>query len=197
MLTIGITGGIGSGKSTVCRILEKYGARHIFADDIAKEIVQPGMPAYNLIVSAFGTDILKEDGFIDRKKLGNIVFTDRKKLDLLNKITHGIVSEKIKEQIDNFRKDGANLAVVEAIVPIEHGFLDLVDTVWVVVATEAIRIDRVMKRSNMTYSEAKQRIRSQMSDEKYKSLADKVIYNDGSVEELEEIVQEVLKKCGL
>ena len=193
LLTIGITGGIGSGKSTVARILEKYGAKLILADDLAKEIVQPGMPAYESIILEFGTEILKKDGSINRKKLGDIVFYDNSKLNTLNQITHEIVAERISSQLRELRNENNKLSVVEAIVPIEHGFLDLVDTVWVVLASEPVRIERIVKRNSTTYSEAMQRVRSQMPDAMYKSIADKVIYNNGSIKELEEKVWEVLK----
>jgi len=98
------------------------------------------------------------------------------------------VAEVIIKLVDEYRDSGRELVVVEAIVPIEHGFLDVVDTVWVVLAEESVRIDRVMKRSGLTYEEAKKRIQSQMPDEMYISIADKIIYNDGTLKELEEKV---------
>ncbi|AGC67963.1 dephospho-CoA kinase CoaE [Thermoclostridium stercorarium subsp. stercorarium DSM 8532] len=188
MLTIGLTGGIGSGKSTVARILQKYGAEIIFADDVAKQITEPGMPAYDKIIEHFGADIVGEDKKINRKKLADIVFSNKDELLRLNEITHSIVAEVIIKLVDEYRDSGRELVVVEAIVPIEHGFLDVVDTVWVVLAEESVRIDRVMKRSGLTYEEAKKRIQSQMPDEMYISIADKIIYNDGTLKELEEKV---------
>lgn len=193
MFTVGITGGIGSGKSTVTRILEKYGAKLIIADDLAKEIVQRGMPAYERIISEFGTGILDREGNIDRKKLGDIVFADKSRLSVLNRITHGIVAERIRLRLEQFRSENSKLAVVEAIVPVKHGFLDLVDSVWVVLAPETIRIERIVRRNGTTCFDAKRRVRSQMSDEEYKSIADKVIYNDGTLEELEAKVWDILK----
>ncbi|MDD4295985.1 MAG: dephospho-CoA kinase, partial [Ruminiclostridium sp.] len=136
---------------------------------------------------------LHKDGSINRKKLGDIVFSDNSKLNILNQITHVIVAEKISSQLKELRNENKKLVVVEAIVPIEHGFLDLVDTVWVVLASEHIRIERIIKRNGTTFSKAKQRIRSQMSDAMYKSIADKVIYNNGNIAELEEKVWEALK----
>lgn len=188
LLVIGLTGGIGSGKSTVARILQKYGAEVIFADDIAKQITEPGMPAYEKIIEHFGPGIVGEDKRIDRKKLADIVFSNGAELQRLNEITHSIVADMIIRLVDEYRKSGRELVVVEAIVPIEHGFLDVVDTVWVVLAKESVRTERVMKRSGLTREEAKKRIQSQMPDEKYISLADKIIYNDGDLGELEEKV---------
>ncbi|HEY8422939.1 MAG TPA: dephospho-CoA kinase [Thermoclostridium sp.] len=193
MLTIGLTGVIGSGKSTVARILRKYGAEVIFADDIAKEITEPGMPAYREIIEHFGDGIIGEDKRINRKKLAGIVFSNNAELQRLNEITHSTVAEVIIKLVDEYRNSGKKLVVVEAIVPIEHGFLDVVDTVWVVLASESARIDRIMERSGLTYEEAKKRIQSQMSDEMYISVADKIIYNDGSLKELEEKVWGLLK----
>ena len=193
MFIIGLTGGIGSGKSTVARILQKLGAEVIYADDIAKEITEPGMPAYRKIIEYFGEDIIGEDNRINRKKLADIVFSNSGELQRLNEITHSIVVDVIAKLIDEYRDSGKELVVVEAIVPVEHGFLDVVDTVWVVLANESVRIDRVMERSGLTYEEAKKRIRSQMSDEMYISIADKIIYNDGSLKELEEKVRGLLR----
>lgn len=193
LLTIGITGGIGSGKSTVARILKRYGADVIFADDLAKEITEPDMPAYRKIIEHFGIEIIGEDNRINRKKLAEIVFSNSEELKRLNEITHSIVADMIEKLIKEYKSSGKKLVVVEAIVPVEHGFLDLVDTVWVVLADQSTRIDRVMERSGLTYEEARQRIQSQLSDEMYKSIADKVIYNDGTLKELEEKVWGLLK----
>ncbi|NLN66201.1 MAG: dephospho-CoA kinase [Clostridiaceae bacterium] len=192
MKVIGITGGIGSGKSTAARILKEYGAKVIFADEVAKSITEPNMPAYKRIIEHFGGDILDLQGRIDRRKLGDIVFNDEKELLYLNEITHGIVAEEIGKTLEEYRKAGFELVVVEAIVPIEHGFLDLVDTVWVVVASEDIRIKRIMRRNRFSYDEAIQRIRTQMSEDKYKSIANKIIYNNGTVEDLKTKIRGLL-----
>jgi len=135
-------------------------------------------------VSHFGTAILHNDGRIDSKKLGEIVFGNKQELLVLNKITHGIVAEKILEILRGYRKEQVKLAVVEAIVPVRHGFLDAVDTVWVVVASEPVRVQRIMKRNNFSQEEALARIRMQMPDEEYKSIANQIIYNDGTVDKL-------------
>lgn len=192
MLTIGITGGIGSGKSTAVRILEEYGARTIFADEIAKAVMEPGMPAYERIVEHFSAEILDNAGRIDSKKLGDIVFHNEQELLILNEISHGSVADKIKDILDGFRREKVKLAVVEAIVPIEHGFLDAVDTVWVVLATEQVRAKRIMKRNNFSREEALARIRAQMPDEKYKSIAEQIIYNDGNIDELKTKIRGLL-----
>jgi len=192
-MIIGITGGIGSGKSTVSQILSEYGAKVILADEIAREVVMPGMEAYNQIVGTFGRDILYEDGSINRKKLGDIVFSDPELLKKLNGFTHGAVAEKLSRKLDTLRNEGTDFIVVEAVAPIQHGFLDLVDTVWVVLADEQIRKARIMARNNYSEQEAMQRIKAQMSEQMYISIADKIIYNNGTIEELRALVWEVLK----
>ncbi|MDI9483608.1 MAG: dephospho-CoA kinase [Bacillota bacterium] len=192
-MIIGITGGIGSGKSTVSRILSEHGAEIILADKIAREVVMPGMKAYNQIVRTFGRDILDEDGSINRKKLGDIVFSDPELLKKLNGFTHGAVAERISQKLDALRNEGTDFIVIEAVVPIQHGFLDLVDTVWVVIADEQIRKRRIIARNNYSEQEAMQRIKAQMSDRMYISIADKIIYNNGSIEDLRALVWEVLR----
>ena len=192
-MIIGITGGIGSGKSTVSRILSEHGAEIILADKIAREVVMPGMKAYNQIVRTFGRDILDEDGSINRKKLGDIVFSDPELLKKLNGFTHGAVAERISQKLDALRNEGTDFIVIEAVVPIQHGFLDIVDTVWVVIADEQIRKRRIIARNNYSEQEAMQRIKAQMSDRMYISIADKIIYNNGSIEDLRALVWEVLR----
>ena len=192
-MIIGITGGIGSGKSTVTQILSEYGAKVISADKIAREVVMPGMEAYNQIVRTFGEGILDEDGNINRKKLGDIVFSDTDLLKKLNEFTHGAVAERIGRELDILRSKGIDFIAIEAVVPIQHGFLDLVDTAWAVIADEQIRKMRIMARNKYTEQEAMQRIKAQMSDQMYISLADKIIYNNGTIEEIRTLVWEVLK----
>lgn len=193
MLTIGVTGGIGSGKSTVTGLIEEYGAKVILADEIAKEVVEPGKPAYKRIIEHFGAGIVDENGKINRKKLGDIVFSNESELMLLNRITHGFVAEEIRKELQKFQNEGVKLAVVEAVVPICHGFLDVVDTVWVVVSSEAVRLERIMKRDGFTKDEAMLRIRAQMSDAEYKSIADKVILNNGTYADLRKQIRSLLE----
>lgn len=187
MRIIGVTGGIGSGKSTVSKILASFGAKIIDADVLARQITQKGQMALEEIVNCFGETILDSEGNLDRKMLSKIVFKDKQKLDALNRITHKYVAEKI---IENLKKINNNeIAVVDAPIPIEHGFIDVVDEIWAVVAHKDVRIKRVMERSNMTYNEVEDRINSQLSDEFYKSISDVVIENNGSIEELEQQVK--------
>lgn len=186
MRVIGVTGGIGSGKSTVSKILASFGAHIIDADILARQIVEKGQKALEEIVNNFGETILDSEGNLDRKKLSGIVFKDKQKLEQLNKITHNHVAQKIIEELNNLKD--SEIAVVDAPIPIEHGFIDVVDEIWVVVADKEVRIKRVMERSGLTYNEVEDRINSQLSDEFYKSISDIVVINNGSFEELKQQV---------
>jgi len=186
---IGITGGIGSGKSTVSRILRDLGAKIIDADKISKEIVYKGGIALKELTEFFGEEILDENGELNRKKLSEIVFTDTEKLKMLNNITHKYIIERIYKEVERSRLEGdSDIVVVDAPIPIEHGFIDIADEIWVVSADKESRIKRVMERSGFTYEEALNRINSQMKDEEYIRIADKIIYNEGSIEDLEKDV---------
>ncbi|AEV69210.1 dephospho-CoA kinase [Acetivibrio clariflavus] len=182
MRIIGVTGGIGSGKSTVSKILASFGAQVIDADVLARQIVQKGQKALEEIVNYFGEAVLDSEGNLDRKKLSGIVFKDKKKLEALNRITHNYIAEKIIEEIKKIKED--ETVVVDAPIPIEHGFTDVVDEIWTVIADKEVRIKRVMERSGLTYNEVEDRINSQLSDEFYLSISDRVIVNNGSIEEL-------------
>lgn len=188
MRIIGVTGGIGSGKSTVSKILASLGAQIIDADMLAKQIVQKGHKALEEIVSCFGETMLDSDGNLDRKKLSAIVFKDKQKLEVLNRITHEFVAQRIIEKIECLNDD--EIAVVDAPIPIKHGFLDVVDEIWSVIADKEVRIKRVMERSGLTYNEVEDRINLQLSDEYYKSISGVVLVNNGSFEELR---QQVIK----
>jgi len=193
MRVIGITGGIGSGKSTVSRVLIDLGAKVIDADVIAREIVLKGELALEEVVKHFGSDILNSEGELDRKKLANIVFTNKENLETLNRITHKYIADKIFENLEKVKTERlADIVVVDAAIPIEHGFLDAVDVVWVIIADRETRIKRIMDRNCMTYEEALNRIKSQIVDEEYLKVADEIIYNNGSIEELEKSVVKLL-----
>ncbi len=135
-MVIGVTGGVGAGKSTVLKILrDKYDARLILTDDVARELMVPGGASYDLVRVAFGDEILCENGELDRGKLAGIVFADVGKLELLNSITHPQTKEETKRRIAACREEDPDaLVVVEAALLIEAGFTDLLDELWVVTA---------------------------------------------------------------
>ena len=196
MKIIGVTGGIGSGKSTVSSALRDLGAAVIDADVLARNVTAVGGKAFDELVMHFGREILDEKGEIDRKKLASIAFSDKEKLSELNSITHKYITEKIYDTIEIIKNSGKwDIIVIDAPLPIEKGFLDIAEEVWVVVAEREKRIKRVMDRSGYTYEEAVNRINSQPGDEEYLKIADEILYNNGSLEELEQaVVRLFLKK---
>ena len=186
---IGVTGGIGSGKSAVARTLRDLGAVVIDADSIARIITAKGGKALEELAVYFGNGILDENGDLNRKALADMVFKDPVRRHALESITHKHIVSKILEGVENIRNSGkTERVVIDAPIPLEHGFLDVADEVWVVAAEKETRLKRVMERSGYTYEEALDRINSQMKDEEYLQAADDVIQNDGSMEELEKAV---------
>jgi dephospho-CoA kinase len=187
--TIGVTGGIGSGKSTVSRTLRNLGAVVVDADQIARMIAARGGNALEELVSYFGNTILDERGELDRKRMADTVFNDQVKLHALDSITHKYIAEKIADSITNLKAAGkTEIVVIDAPLPVEHGFMDLTEEVWVVTCKRETRIKRVMERGKCTYEEVLNRINTQIKDEEYLKIADEVLPNDGSVEELEKAV---------
>lgn len=189
MKIIGVTGGIGSGKSTVSGALRDLGAAIVDADVLARNVTSAGGRAFNELVGYFGEDIVKEDGELDRVKLASIAFNDRVKLHALNCITHKHIADKIREAVELLKNAGkCDIIVIDAPIPIEKGFLDLADEVWVVTADREERIRRIMTRSGYSFEDAVKRINSQPRDEEYLSIADEVLHNNNTLEDLEQAV---------
>ena len=184
MILIGLTGGIGSGKSTVAGYLAECGAAVIDADKVGHEAFQKGTAAYQDVITLFGTGILDREGEIDRKKLGKIVFDNRQLREKLNRIMWSRIWEMIKSRIDDFRKQDKEVVVVEAFGFIEAGWHKLVDQVWVTVVPEKLVIERLKEQRGLAETEIKARIKSQLSTEDRNKYADVVIVNDGTPEEL-------------
>ncbi|NTV89781.1 MAG: dephospho-CoA kinase [Clostridiales bacterium] len=190
---LGITGGIGSGKTTVSRILKDLNAAVVDYDVVARMITFKGGKALAELVKYFGETILDESGELDRKKLAAIVFNDPVKLHAMDSITHKYITKKVMENIESIKASGKNdLLVLDTPIPIEKGFLDLVDEVWVVTSSKETRIKRIMDRTGMTQEEAIARMNSQKKDEEYIRIANVVIENNGTVEELEKTVVKLL-----
>ncbi|MCH0543100.1 dephospho-CoA kinase [Streptomyces sp. MUM 203J] len=189
MLTVGLTGGIGAGKSEVSRLLVSYGAVLIDADKIAREVVEPGTPGLAAVVEAFGPDILTREGALDRPKLGAIVFADPERLATLNGIVHPLVGARSAELQQAADPD----AVVVHDVPLltENGLAPLYDAVVVVDATPETQLDRLVRLRGMTEGEARSRMAAQAARERRRAVADYVIDNDGPLEELEPQVRRV------
>jgi len=190
-VVIGLTGGIASGKSTVSAKLKELGAAVIDADLLARDVVRKGEIAYNKIVQCFGEDILLPGGDIDRKKLGNIVFSDKEKLALLNSITHPEIINRMKERIQELKAEGAKVIVVDAAILIEMGLHKYVDSVWVLSVDRETQLKRLVERDKFNYREAENRINSQFTNEVRKKYADVVIDNSKPIEEVEKRLEEL------
>lgn len=188
-IILGVTGGIGSRKSTVSSILKELGAVVIDADVISREVVEPGKLALEELTQEFGKDILDDWGQLKRKELAALVFNDENKLRVLNSIVHKHVAKKIKENVEEQLLKQTKVIVIDAPIPIKNGFLDLCDEVWTVFSLMEVRIERIMKRNGMTYEEAVSRIQSQISDEEHLSIANKVINNNADVKLLRKEVE--------
>ena len=159
MKVIGLTGGTGSGKSIVSAFLQQNGAYIIDADEIAHGIIERGKPAYEELTNYFGGAILDQDRNILRKKLGSIVFTNKEKLDFLNRCTHKYITQEIDKQIAERKKKQKDTCIVlDAPLLLEAKLENRCSEVWVVFAEEEVRARRIMERDNITYQEAKNRI---------------------------------------
>jgi dephospho-CoA kinase len=189
MLKVGLTGGIGAGKSEVSRLLVEHGAVLIDADRIAREVVEPGTEGLAAVVEAFGEDVLAEDGGLDRPKLGSIVFSDPEKLAVLNAIVHPLVGARSRALEEAAAED----AVVVHDVPLltENGLASLYDVVIVVDADPATQFDRLVRLRGMTEQDARARMAAQATREQRREIADVVIDNDVPLEELRRRVEEV------
>jgi dephospho-CoA kinase len=188
---IGLTGGIGAGKSTVTQMLEELGAAVIDADKVGHQIYLPDLPAWREIVATFGQEVLNADRSINRQALGKIVFADPKALRTLNRIVHPKMFDRMAELIDELRaRGGMKAIVVEAAVLIEANWMPLVDQVWVVVASEAVVVDRLAKQRNLSPDQVRTRIAAQLSNDERLKHAHVVIRNDGSLEEVRTAVQQ-------
>lgn len=191
---LGITGGIGTGKSTVLQMLGELGAWTLSADVIAREVLAKGKPAYHQVVERFGEEILARDGGIDRPRLADIIFNDLQARRDLNDITHPIIIKQTQENIDRFRDNPpAPDAVLAVEIPllIECGLEHIVDEVILVAAEQETQLCRLTKRSGISREEAHRRIAAQMPIEQKISHADRVIRNDGSLESLRADVKRV------
>ncbi|GGV16119.1 dephospho-CoA kinase [Streptomyces griseoflavus] len=189
MLTVGLTGGIGAGKSEVSRLLVECGAVLIDADRIAREVVEPGTPGLAAVVDAFGEDVLAADGRLDRPRLGSIVFADAEKLAVLNSIVHPLVGARSRELEEAAAED----AVVVHDVPLltENGLAPLYDLVIVVDASPATQLERLVGRRGMSEDDARARMAAQATREQRRAVADIVIDNDVPLDELAERVKDV------
>jgi dephospho-CoA kinase len=189
VLRVGLTGGIGSGKSEVSRRLAAYGAVIIDADLIAREVVAPGTDGLTEVVDAFGAGVLGPDGALDRAALGDIVFADRDKLDRLNAIVHPRVGTRMRELEDSARPGTVIIHDVPLIA--ENGLASAYDLVVVVDVPPRIQIDRLVRLRGMSREQAQARMAAQASREQRLAVASIVLDNSGSLAELDREVGEL------
>jgi dephospho-CoA kinase len=183
MKVIGLTGGIASGKSSVAIILEKCGAVVVDADQLAREVVSPGEPAYQAIVEAFGSTVVRPDGTLNRTALGRIVFADAAARNVLEKITHPRIAERAALRIEDERSRGTRVLFYMVPLLIEAGLTSLVDEIWLVSVDNNVQIDRLMKRDDISREEALRKIASQMPLREKAAFADVIIDNNGLPDE--------------
>lgn len=184
MITLGLTGGIGSGKTTVCGFLEEQGARVFYADIEAKRVMREDEDVRDSIVAAFGEKAYRSDGSLNRKYLADQVFSDVEQLEQLNSIVHPHVFDAFKAAEERADEEGVSLLVHEAALLFEAGGDAHVDVTAAVVAPDVERIARVVERDDVTPVEVRERMGHQFSQDELRRRSDYVIENDGSLEEL-------------
>ncbi|GIO69261.1 dephospho-CoA kinase [Paenibacillus cookii] len=196
-MNIGLTGGIATGKSTVSALLVNKGALLVDADAIAREVMLPGHPVLAAVAEHFGQAVILEDGTLDRKKLGDIVFRDPTQRKALNDITHPAIRKEIRGRMDDLQREHPDkLVVVDIPLLYESGLEHMFERVMVVYAPEHVQLERLMRRNPLTAEEAAARIRSQMDIEEKKRKADIVIDNSGDAEETERQVDRFWLQAG-
>ncbi|MDL4770926.1 MULTISPECIES: dephospho-CoA kinase [Thermomonosporaceae] len=182
MLKVGLTGGIGSGKSEVSARLRERGALVIDADQIAREVVEPGTPGLAAVAAEFGAEVLLPGGGLDRERVGAIVFSDPARLAALNAIVHPLVGERMQELMD--AASGEAIVVYDVPLLAENGLAEMYDVVVVVDAPVEVQLDRLTTRRGMTEEAARARIAAQATREGRRAVADVVIDNSGTLDEL-------------
>ena len=192
MICAGLTGGIASGKSLAAKFFQRCGAYLVDADSMSREVVMPGCQGWQRIVDVFGNAILMQDGNIDRRKLGSIVFSDAGKRQILNNLLHPLIIEKTKNEIDEIVAEcGSCVIVVEMPLLIECGLQKDFDKIVLVCAGWHTQIKRLMERNSLQTDDAEKRLKSQMHIEKKRKYASYIIENDGSRSDLEKQVAAV------
>ena len=196
MLIIGLTGNLGTGKTEVAHVLAGLGASIINADQLGHDLLQYHTQAYTKILDVFGKSILKQNKEIDRKKLGQLVFKDSEALDKLNKIMHPRIYEMVIQKIDEYRKAGAKVVILEAALLIEAGWKPLLDQLWVTSAPESTIARRLKKSRGLTEEQVFERLKNQLPQKEKIKHADVVIDTNLPMDQLRARVRELWNKIG-
>jgi dephospho-CoA kinase len=192
MIRVGLTGGIGSGKSAVAALLAEHGAVVIDADAVAREVVAPGTDGLALVAAEFGPEVVGPDGALDRVRLAAVVFTDAAARERLNRIVHPLIAARTRELVAAAPPDAVLVHDVPLLV--ENNLAGAYDLVLVVEAPEAVRIERLRASRGMTEADARARMSVQASDARRRAAADVVIENSGDLAALAAVVEEVWRE---
>ncbi len=193
VIIVGLTGGIASGKSTVTNMLRELGIHVIDADEVARQIVEPGQPALREIVDIFGPEILDANGQLNRPALGQKIFADHALRKQLNAITHPRIAQAMMENAREATEQGHPFVVYDAALLVENQIHKFLDSLIVVAVDRPTQIERLIARDNSTLAEAEQRIDSQMSLEEKIAVADFIIDNHGTREQTRAQTQKVVE----
>ena len=197
MLVIGLTGPTGAGKGAVAQLLRAYGLPVIDADAVYHALLVPPSPCLDALTTRFGRAILREDGTLDRQRLGAIVFSDTDALSDLNAIAHRYVMADIRAALEQWRAEGVRAAVIDAPQLFEAHADELCNTVVSVLADRDLRVERIMARDGIDAESALKRIRAQRSDDYFRSNSDYVIENNASIGQLAPHVRRILLETGV
>ncbi|MGR9049102.1 dephospho-CoA kinase [Halobacillus faecis] len=192
-LVIGLTGSIASGKSTVAEMFKNMDIPVIDADQISRDVVKPGEPAYQEIVEAFGEQVLQEGGGLDRKKLGKIVFSDEMKRKQLNGIVHPKVRQEMIRRREEYKQKQYQAVVLDIPLLFESNLTDYVEKILVVYVDEKTQLERLMERDQSGREEAEERIHAQIPVKKKAEMADAVIDNTGTIEQSSQQLRDILQ----
>ncbi|MGP4067508.1 dephospho-CoA kinase [Halobacillus sp. B29] len=196
-VVIGLTGSIASGKSTVSQMFSRFNIPVVDADRLSRKVVEPGEPAYNKIVEAFGYQILQDDRTIDRKRLGKIIFSDEEKRQQLNSIVHPQVRQEMLEEREAYKAEDYPAVVLDIPLLFESRLTSFVDRVMVVYVDEETQLKRLMERDQSKREEAEERIQAQLTITEKAKMADAVIDNNGSEEESFQQLKDILHQWNI
>ena len=192
MFVLGITGGIGSGKSTVSGYFREHGIQVLDADEISRDVTAVNGCALPEIAQLLGPRAISAKGGLNRSYVASLVFSEKKKLDQLSAIVHKYVLSTIASEIAKAAEKKVKIIVLDVPIPVKHGFVDVCNQIWVVSCSDGIRLDRLVQRG-MDRDDAKKRMAMQMTREEYEELGDVVLVNDGTLEELQEQIEKAVK----